>query len=216
MSDLMNTDNLYKTEYKSLFSTPLWCTQLVSEHSTFNEQLFNARRNIKPGMDYFDIDDNCVSILKDHIVNFVNQSLMTYYDTTESFLHDIIVNGRQNPIKPLGLDTPHHHPGMFLVGVYYIKVPERSGDILFHDPRNGIRWEDPILCSLQSDKTDMMLAKELGEITPPMFRPFHRLTPKPGQLIVFPGYLTHQVETNLSNDLRMSVAVTINLKSRKH
>lgn len=215
MNDLMSTNNFYKTEFKSLFSTPLWITQ-ITESPILNEQLFNVRRKITTGMDYFDIDDDSVRKLKDYVIHFVNQSLMSYHTTTESFLDDITINGRQNPINPLGVDSPHHHPGALLVGVYYIQVPERSGDILLHDPRTGVRWEDPILSSVKSDKTDIMLAKEMGGITPYMFRPYHRFTPKPGNLIIFPGYLTHQVETNLSNELRMSVAITINLKSRKH
>jgi uncharacterized protein (TIGR02466 family) len=204
-----------ETKFLSLFSTPLWVTQ-VPESTSLNKQLSNARDKIKPGTDYFDVDDVSIKQLKEHITTFVNSSLMTYYETNQSFLHDIMLTGRQNPIMPNGLDTPHHHPGALLVGVYYIKVPELSGDILFHDPRGSVRWEDTTLCSLKSHKTDATIAKEMGGVSPSMFRPFHRLTPQPGTLILFPAYVTHQVETNLSNEIRMSVAITINLKSRKH
>lgn len=202
-----------ETKFLSLFSTPLWVTHIPNS-TPLNEQLFNVRGKVKYGIDYFNVDNTAIKQLKDYVTNFVNNSLMTYYDTNESFLHDIILTGRQNPILPNGLDTPHYHPGALLVGVYYIQVPMMSGDILLHDPRGSVRWEDPIVCSLKSHKTDASIAKEMGGISPSMYRPFHRLTPRPGTLIMHPGYVTHQVETNLSNELRMSVALTINLKSK--
>jgi uncharacterized protein (TIGR02466 family) len=196
-----------KTKFLSLFSTPLWTTR-IPNFTTLNEQLFNARGKVKSGIDYFNVDDIAIKQLKEHVTNFVNDSLMTYYETNESFLDDIVLTGRQNPIMPNNVDTPHHHLSALLVGVYYIQVPKMSGDILFHDPRGSVRWEDTVLCSLKSHKTDVTMAKEMGGISSLMFRPFHRLTPEPGTLILFPGYVTHQVETNLSNEMRLSIAIT--------
>jgi|APGre2960657423_1045063.scaffolds.fasta_scaffold00101_6 hypothetical protein len=211
----MNTNNFYKTEFKSLFSTPLWVTQ-VPESAMLNEQLFNIRNQIKYEIDYFSINEPAIKQLKEHVTNFVNSSLMSYYETDESFLHDMVLTGRQHSILPNKLDSPHHHLSSMLVLVYYIQVPALSGDILFHDPRGSVRWEDPMLCSLKSHKTDISIAKETGKVSPQMFRPFHRLTPKPGTLIMHPGYVTHQVEPNLSNDVRLSIAISIHAKSRKY
>ena len=92
----MNTNNFYKTEFKSLFSTPLWVTQ-VPDSVMLNEQLFNIRNKITH--DYFSINEPAVRQLKEHITMFVNSSLMTYYETDESFLHEIVLTGRQNPFS---------------------------------------------------------------------------------------------------------------------
>ena len=48
----------------------------------------------------------------------------------------IIGNMWANINPPGGYNRPHIHPNSHYSGVYYIKAPEKSGDIVFNDPRS--------------------------------------------------------------------------------
>ena len=80
-----------------------------------------------------------------------------------------------------------------LAVVYYLKVPPNSGDILLHDPRGSILWQDP------QARTDVDWES---------YRPYHKIKPVPGMLLIFPGYVVHSVESNLSNEYRISIAIS--------
>lgn len=110
--------------------------------------------------------------------------------------HVTEIRSRPNAIEPLKCDTPHHHPYVDLVGVYYAKVPENSGDLLVLDPRGSVNimWQDPNI-----------YVPDTGQNS----RVYYRITPKPGMLVLFPSYVFHSVETNFSNDTRISIVFEI-------
>ena len=87
---------------------------------------------------------------------------------------------------------PHNH-GTALVGwVYYIDIPEDSGDIVFLNPIGNNSWdffyraEDP-----RAPATHDFL---------------YKFKPKNGDLLIFPGWLAHYVEPNNSANNRISIA----------
>jgi len=174
---------------KKLFSTPLWEFKL-DEVDTINENLLKITSDYKPGVDYFKSINPDILILKNKIKDAVQTGLdeLGWGGSISS------INGMQNPIQPGGNDTPHHHPNYQIVGVYYVSVPKNSGDILFHDPRGSVIWFDP-------ETTSDSFFKGV--------RPFHRVTPAAGMLLLFPGYLIHSVESNLSDELRLSIAINV-------
>lgn len=94
--------------------------------------------------------------------------------------------------------TPHAHPQHSFVGVYYIKTPYKCGDLLLHDPRCSndfsITFEKDIHGNLFSHRT------------------YYRITPKIGDLIFYPAYLSHSVEPNMSDDVRVSLAMNFKYK----
>ena len=92
---------------------------------------------------------------------------------------------------PGGYNAPHIHPNSLFSGVYYIKVPKESGNLVCNDPRPGVQLNMPV--------------RKKG--TPPkeLWRECH-LEPVEGRIIMFPFYLWHCVEPNLSNDIRISVS----------
>lgn len=92
------------------------------------------------------------------------------------------------------LNGPHNHAGSHWSAVYYVRVPQASdnpysGAIEFLDPRGHI--------------TNSALPDSH------FFRPQHILSPKCGELLLFPAYLMHWVHPNKSEDERMSIAVNI-------
>jgi hypothetical protein len=148
-------------------------------------------------------------ILKSITVDFVRKALCEYYPNVSRF--EIKISGRQNFLPPLACDTMHHHLDSDLVCVYYLKVPKKSGDLLLLDPRGSVLWDDPNICTAQAGKSDIDIACEQGKVTSKLFRPFHRIRPLEGNMVLHPGYLNHQVETNLSGEDRISIVMFIKI-----
>lgn len=176
------------------FSTPIWTFKNPNAYS-LNYNLLELAGEFTGGFTYFDSDEPAIKELeawiKDRVQDAVNELGWEY--------NHIKLDGRQHPINPGQNDTPHHHPTCYLVAVYYVHVPKDSGSILFLDPRGSVIWKDP------NTRTD---------VTHCSSRPFHKITPTNGTLIIFPGYLVHTVETNCSDDTRISIAVNITLESQ--
>lgn len=89
----------------------------------------------------------------------------------------------------------HIHPNSFLSGVYYVKVPKNSGNINFIDPRNSMRTLE-----LEPDRS--------GVLTDPLRRQID-VCPEDGMLLLFPSWLGHEVQQNMSDDERVSIAFNI-------
>tara|TARA_B100000900_G_C20243098_1_gene578743 strand:+ start:51 stop:626 length:576 start_codon:yes stop_codon:yes gene_type:complete len=90
----------------------------------------------------------------------------------------------------------HHHPGCLLSGVYYIKTPENCGNITFYHPSHLLLLHD-------------WMKHESNE-----FNSYNSATwwyPSiEGMLYLFPSWLLHAVEPNLSKrEKRISVSFNI-------
>lgn len=83
----------------------------------------------------------------------------------------------------------HIHPFTCFSAVFYVQVPPRSGRLILErpDPQSHF-WR-------RFDDDD------------PRSRGRLAIQPEPGDLVIFPSYLRHQVEQNESPDLRISCAM---------
>jgi uncharacterized protein (TIGR02466 family) len=88
-------------------------------------------------------------------------------------------------------NRPHLHPNSLFSGVYWVKTPAKSGNLMVYDPRPGVQ-------------TTMPSRKE-GKLPPELWREVH-YEPKAGRCIMFPAWLWHEVKPNQSNDTRISVS----------
>ena len=106
---------------------------------------------------------------------------------SEPFLGNMWAN--INP--PGGLNRAHIHPNSLWSGVYYVKALENSGELKIEDPRS----------------VALMVRPRMKKGKPPkgLWREDH-YQPKTGRLIMFPSWLNHCVDTNQSNDIRISVS----------
>lgn len=85
----------------------------------------------------------------------------------------------------------HAHAFSYMSGVYYVKVPENSGDIYFMRAQSEI------------DRLEFMTRlrrKETG-IDNPRVNTTHWFRPQVGMLILFPGHISHFVEQNLTEEV---------------
>ena len=90
----------------------------------------------------------------------------------------------------------HSHPNNFLSGVYYVRTHPGTDTINFHDPRNQTGIIRPPVVELTAENTDQVV-----------------VTVKNGALLVFPAYLQHSVDTNMSEEERISISFNIMFSS---
>lgn len=90
----------------------------------------------------------------------------------------------------------HSHPNNFLSGVYYVRTYPGADTINFHDPRNQTGIIRPPVVELTAENTDQVVVKV-----------------KNGTLLIFPAYLQHSVDTNMSENERVSISFNIMFSS---
>ena len=92
---------------------------------------------------------------------------------------------------PGGMNAPHIHPNALFSGVYYVKSSPKAGRLKIYDPRPGIQFNMPI--------------RKEGDPGRDLWRDAN-IEPIPGRIIMFPAWLWHAVEENISDDIRISVS----------
>ena len=90
----------------------------------------------------------------------------------------------------------HSHPNNFLSGVYYVRVYPGADTINFHDPRSQTRVIRPPVVELTAENTDQVVVRVTN-----------------GTLLMFPSYLEHSVDTNMSAEERISISFNIMFSS---
>ena len=98
--------------------------------------------------------------------------------------------------KKYSYNKLHTHPGCHWAGVYYVQCPPKCGDIVFRflEPRQS--FPQPIF------------KKNTNELQPHQWETVH-YEPKEGRVIMFPSYLGHEVEPNLSDKDRISISFNL-------
>ena len=118
---------------------------------------------------------------------------MVYEVFNEEWLDGRVKIGNMwaNINPPGGYNKPHVHPNSLFSGVYYVKTPPNSGQLVCSDPRPGIQT--------------CMPNRKKGEPPKHLWRDLH-LQPKENRAIVFPAWLWHSVQPSKSNENRISVS----------
>ena len=89
-------------------------------------------------------------------------------------------------------NSRHQHGNSTISGAYYVRAPKNCGDIVFYDPRPA-----PVFCYPEARGSNLLNAH------------INSITPEEGALILFPSYLDHSVNENLSNDERIVISFNI-------
>ena len=206
---------MLKHECRPLFSTPLWIFDLEATHEGLTQMVAMDGRNYgnainkakaaaTPEKPFNQLDYNFIDFpgygtekLKQALTEAINQIAQDrgWGDTKFEY------RTRFNAYGPGESDSPHFHLVGNIVGVFCVTFPPNSGDILFYETRGAIYqpWEDTYISTDSKNRTG---------------RVYHRYTPQPGALILFPNYLFHSVETNLSDEHRTSVVIDIRVETK--
>ena len=97
-----------------------------------------------------------------------------------------------NMNAPGAIHKMHNHPNNLLSGVYYLQTGKGADTINFHDPRPQRDVIKPPVTELTADNTDQVV-----------------VSVNDGTLLVFPSWLSHSVDANRSNQVRISISFNI-------
>jgi uncharacterized protein (TIGR02466 family) len=110
---------------------------------------------------------------------------------------DIILGKAWASINPQNASNQiHDHPASLLSGVYYLKVPEPVSPIVFYDPRPVKMFLSPEFERRNDYSSDITA-----------------FDPKEGLLLIFPSWLKHSVEPNMSEEDRISISFNYKTKN---
>jgi uncharacterized protein (TIGR02466 family) len=197
------------------WATPVWQFRIDSidpkeieqdcyayEH-TRNDRLLLAQQNINPTSDLnssnvmlnLDWRTNTKFPAITRMLKEVEKQapgLYAEFGVRDSF-KQIIENYWVNFNKPGMFNKPHLHPSSVFTGVYYAKAEKNSGNIVIHNSSD----KEFTLQSYTDKPTRFNMSNPAYE-------------PSTGLVIIFPSWLQHSVEMNLSGTDRISVSFHFN------
>ncbi len=119
--------------------------------------------------------------------------------------HDLAIGSMWSIINPPGSSNRAHvHPGALWSGVYYIQAPEGAGNIEFIEPRTMNLMNQPKY--LPNTRRKRSCWSKVS------------YKPVPGKMIIFPSWLYHAVNPNLSEedgDASNRIIISFNLNQKK-
>ena len=189
------------------FSTPIWASKIKNYESVNNEMFdyISALQKKDP-----------LGIIKSNFKGWHSKNFDLNNDPPRKFIENI-KNNINLAIDDMGWDLTnqsvniksiwaiinekdawnqkHHHSNSDLSAAYYVSAHENCGDIVFYDPRPAPVHNHPI--SRTSNKLNATV---------------NSIKPEPGMLILFPSYLEHSVNPNLSDKKRIVISFNISLE----
>ena len=195
-----------------LFPTQFWTAELNENISQLQNEAYLIRNNDRDGVlksnsgflgyqskDIKDLNNlPGTNQLLNQIINAVNAihqiSRKGALQLTNFWIN---INGKGSS------NTPHTHSGLNYSGVFFIKVPKemKGGRFLFYRNFN---------------EADFISTEYMGQFKDD-YRlqgydyPINTISPKENMLIVFPSWVPHAVEINLSNEERISLSFNFKL-----
>ena len=128
------------------------------------------------------IISNNLNNLKEYILQYINKYLDGIKVTPE--IEPLIEHSWMTKTKFGSTAEKHEHGISFISGVYYYKVTEQSGNLLFHSP-DGY---------------------------PDIFKDVNvEMQPKNGKIVIFPGCIPHSVLINESSEDRYSISFNVRI-----
>ena len=133
----------------------------------------------------------------DILKSIITKSLIKFTPIQNDVL--MFIEGWTNINGPGCHNIKHHHPQCNLAGVFWIKAPPKSGDLLFESPHSFTSFSE-INCY-----TDKFRKDTNSYLT-------YSYEPTEGEIVIFPSFLSHSVLRNESDEDRISYSFNIKLK----
>ena len=200
------------SDYKvyKLFPTPVFHYKLEN-YEEINKELkkyiLDLKKNDKAGQlksnkggwhsPFFDLKNEIPMKFFNKIKNFLEKIIKNEMGW-EYIPNNVRITSMWSIINKKGdFNIQHNHPNAYLSAAYYVKFPQKSGNIKFFDPREQKSIRYPKIT-------------KYTEISAPIVE----ITPKEGDLLIFPAYLYHAVSENLTNDDRIIISFNVDIKYR--
>ena len=188
------------------FSTPVWASKTENYKET-NEEIYNyikklqtedndgiIKSNVK-GWHSKDFDLKNSVVIK--FINLISPSINQVIKDMQWDINSqtVKITSMWSIINTGGASNArHHHGNSDISAAYYVRAPENSGEIVFYDPRPA-----PVFSHPSSTKPNSLNAM------------VNSINPAEGGLVLFPSYLDHSVNENLSNEERIVISFNISL-----
>ena len=192
---LMSTFNLYITEIE-IFDVNKLNKQLLKVSKQVYRKLPSATHS-NDGYQSPRLDTNAYPIFldlygktKEHILN-----ILGIYDLKKIGNIDFSLTWI-NISKPGDFNWPHKHLDSHFSLIYYLKVPKKSGDLIFSNPLT---------------QGNSFYLKEFNNYNSSNANTF-KYTPRENMLILFPSNIEHAVERNKSKQDRISIGFDVTIK----
>ena len=188
-----------------MFPTLVWKIQLKAEqHEAINARILAALERMRRDEPQLASGQGWQSDRKLHeleefqdLVSCVNHATKSILQFLRIGCDALQITGCWVNVLPKGAaHRSHSHPNNFLSGAYYVRTHPGADTINFHDPRNQTGIIRPPVVQLTAENTDQVVVKVSN-----------------GTLLVFPAYLQHSVDTNMSEKERVSISFNIMFSS---
>ena len=189
------------------FPTPIWASK-IQNFENINNEMFQYITSLQK--------KDPLGIVKSNFKGWHSKNFDLKNDQPKKFIESI-KNNINLAIEDMGWDLTnqsvniksiwaiinekdawnqkHHHSNSDLSAAYYVSAHENCGDIVFYDPRPAPVHNHPI--SKNPNKLNATV---------------NSIKPEPGMLVLFPSYLEHSVNPNLSNKKRIVISFNISLE----
>ena len=192
------------------FSTPVWITE-INNSENINTELKNFI--------YKEKEKNPKGTNKSNVNGWHSEEFDLKNESLKNFISEISKNiGKAIKDMDWDLETQivkitsmwsiinnkdafnerHHHGNSALSAAYYVKAEQNAGNIVFYDPRQANVFHHPS-------------SKQVNSVNAQV----QSVTPKAGTLVLFPSYLEHKVNPNLSNNERIVISFNVALIRKK-
>ncbi|MDO9519674.1 MAG: TIGR02466 family protein [Pseudohongiella sp.] len=186
-----------------LFPTLVWTT-LFDDREAFNARLLEQARALRirnpagvanTNIKGWQSPNNLQDMVEFSEINLRILQVCQRIAESQNFKPNIALQSQAwvNISPPGASNQVHFHPNCHFSGVYYVSLDAPDcGSIFFRDPRVASR-----MMTYPVDKATEFTASEL------------RMRPEEGRMYVFPGWLEHGVEENLSSKDRISISFNV-------
>ena len=127
------------------------------------------------------------------------KNLWSIYSDGKKWITNLICKlnyGESKTIYYKDFNLPHNHGADLVSGVFYVKVPENSGNIVFQNSSEFLQFNNDNI-------------KNFNEYNSTTWS----FIPKNQELFLFPSWINHYVQPNLNKkEKRISIAFNINTK----
>ena len=189
------------------FSTPIWVSK-IDNHEDLNVDMLSYIKDLQ--------NKDPQGIIKSNFNGWHSKNFNLKEDIPAKFISSISKN-INTALNDMGWDLKsqfikitnmwsiineegafnqkHHHSNSDISAAYYVSAYDECGDIVFYDPRPARVYKNPIA------KSPNKLNATINSIKP------HN-----GLLVLFPSYLEHSVNPNLSNKKRVVISFNLSLE----
>ena len=184
-----------------MFPTLVWKSLLKPElRDVIEAKVLTALEALRRDLPPLDLGKGWQSEQTLHLRDEFQELVSSATNGTEAILRFLRIGERAFEITscwatvlaPGAQHRAHSHPNNFLSGVYYVQTQPGADTINFHDPRRQTYIIRPPVAELTAENTDQVVVRVIN-----------------GTLLMFPSYLEHSVDANMSSKERVSVSFNV-------